>query len=487
MMNEEAMQKALRECVKRLGTEILTDKTRFRGVIHDMLPGLNFKTERNLLIIAADNFSIGENLLKAPTEAEARERVFHYLVKEMTDGGLQQEAAETVLRSFAVVVGWNIKSAGGAHPQPSSGSGLCAHRSIDFSVCSCRDCGAVLYGLFEGNKYTPYESMLKKEKNGVLFSIDESYGGTFVIPEHITALDEECLADHAGLQSVILPSSLRTIGSYAFENCSSLKKLKAPESVSEIGVGAFKGLKRVYYNGPAAGSPWGAREHVASVTPVVNPPVVPTNLPGPTPKPSSVQSGTLASLRAVYANKRVGERFEFGRYPQGENGEVKPIKWRVLRRDSDALLVISEYGLDAKPYNEKFETITWSACTLRRWLNGEFLQKAFSAQEQSLIKVSSLPNNAGPSTDDCVFLLSINEAESLFANDSDRIIKSTAYAIKRGTQTYCGVYAGNTWWWLRSRGSYDSNAADVSADGYIDDDGVNNASAAVRPAFRIAI
>ena len=41
-------------------------------------------------------------------------------------------------------------------------------------------------------------------------------------------------------------------------------------------------------------------------------------------KPGALKD-SADSLRAAYANKQTGERFEFGRYPQGENGEVKPI------------------------------------------------------------------------------------------------------------------------------------------------------------------
>ena len=196
-----------------------------------------------------------------------------------------------------------------------------------------------------------------------------------------------------------------------------------------------------------------------------------------------------ASLRAEYENKQVGEYFEFGSYPQGSNGEVEPIVWRVLRRDSDSLLVISKYGLDAKPYNEELKkSITWSECSLRRWLNGEFLQKAFTEREQSLIKVSSLSNNSGPATDDRIFLLSKDEAEELFASDDDRCTKPTAYAIENyAFAENGGVYAGNTWWWLRSRDLSDSDAADVYAGGNIYDSNVDSASAAVRPAFRIEL
>ncbi|MBQ7528919.1 hypothetical protein IJT10_03330 [bacterium] len=110
-----------------------------------------------------------------------------------------------------------------------------------------------------------------------------------------------------------------------------------------------------------------------------------------------------------YKNKKVGDSLEFGRYPQGSNGEIKSITWRVLRRYTDSLLIMSEKGLDAKPFNKKKKSITWLDCTLRSWLNNEFYKKSFNEQERSLIKKTVLTNNAGPSTKDYVFLLSSDE------------------------------------------------------------------------------
>ena len=204
-------------------------------------------------------------------------------------------------------------------------------------------------------------------------------------------------------------------------------------------------------------------------------------------KPGALKD-SADSLRAAYANKQTGERFEFGRYPQGENGEVQPITWRVLRRDKDSLLVISELGLDVKPYHKRDCAVTWRGCTLRSWLNGEFLQKAFTEVEQSLIKTNHLANNAGPKTDDRVYLLSRDEAESLFADDNDRITKSTAYILKIGADTNDST---DNAWWLRSRGNHDFSAAYVNAAGRLVEfhycSRVCNAFAFVRPAFQIAI
>ncbi|MCR4784115.1 MAG: sel1 repeat family protein [bacterium] len=208
--------------------------------------------------------------------------------------------------------------------------------------------------------------------------------------------------------------------------------------------------------------------------------------PAPLKPYNSPFRSAVPSLRDVYANKRVGEYFEFGRYPQGPNGEIKPITWRVLRRDSNGLLVIAQHGLDAKPYNEERVDITWADCTLRHWLNGEFFNKAFNEQEQSLIKTSNLSNNAGPSTDDRIFLLSIDEATSLFANGDDRITKPVAYAIKNGAGIWGknDRWKGNAWWWLRSRDNFSFSAAFVLHDGDVGFYSyVHISYGSVRPAF----
>ncbi|MBQ7529767.1 hypothetical protein IJT10_07705, partial [bacterium] len=194
---------------------------------------------------------------------------------------------------------------------------------------------------------------------------------------------------------------------------------------------------------------------------------------------------TLGSGDCVNKEQLIGKTFKFGQYPQGPNGEVEPIVWRVLRRDTGSLLVIADMGLDCKRYNESRCDITWSDCTLRRWLNDEFYKKAFNEQEQSLIKKATLANNAGPSTEDNVFLLSVDEAESLFANNNDRICKPTGYVVKNGVSTDNN---GAALWWLRSRyhtyyyASYVSGAGSFS---YTDN--VNNDFTSIRPALQLAI
>ena len=199
---------------------------------------------------------------------------------------------------------------------------------------------------------------------------------------------------------------------------------------------------------------------------------------------SSAGSG-LSSLGAVYAHKGVGELFEFGRYPQGANGEVKPIVWRVLRREADRLLVIAEQGLDCKRYNEVKGAVAWSNCSLRRWLNGAFLAQAFNEQERSLIMVSCVLNNAGLSTNDRIFPLSLEEAGSMLASAADRLAKPTDFAMRQGVWIDASGYCC---WWLRSRGRLGDLATNINFQGdislYSD---MNNSRYAVRPAMQVAL
>ncbi len=191
---------------------------------------------------------------------------------------------------------------------------------------------------------------------------------------------------------------------------------------------------------------------------------------------------SVNALRAVYADKQVGECFEFGRYPQGANGEIEPITWRVLRRNTDHLLVIAERGLDRRPYNKSGRKVVWENCTLRRWLNSAFYDTAFNEQERKCIMQK---------TGDNIFLLSVDEARSLFANEDERRAEPTKYAVKNGVWT-SDFDNGCCLWWLRSRGDSAKHAACVDTDGDIDCRRipvfrVYHDSIAVRPVFKIAL
>ena len=61
------------------------------------------------------------------------------------------------------------------------------------------------------------------------------------IPKGVTKLDI-CAFAYSDLEHISLPDTLRIIESYAFSNCINLKELTIPQSVTDIGCGAFQDL-----------------------------------------------------------------------------------------------------------------------------------------------------------------------------------------------------------------------------------------------------
>ena len=186
----------------------------------------------------------------------------------------------------------------------------------------------------------------------------------------------------------------------------------------------------------------------------------------------------------------------FGRYPQG-NDEVDPIEWIVLDVRGNKALLLSRYGLDSKPYNEKYTDITWEKCTLLTWLNSTFLNTAFSAEEQKAILTTTVDNSksqgysgystdGGNNTQDKVFLLSYAEAWKYFEDDNARKCAPTEYALKRGAYTSSSNKVDGKvacWWWLRSPGFYQNFVAAVTADGSHSTNDVIDKHCTVRPAI----
>ena len=204
----------------------------------------------------------------------------------------------------------------------------------------------------------------------------------------------------------------------------------------------------------------------------------------------------------------VGSYITFGSYEQDNdlsNGK-EDIEWLILDYDAEnnRALLLSKYGLVAKPYNRTDTNVTWEDCTLRKWLNGEFLNDAFNAEERSAIQMTSVDNsssqgyskwstNGGNNTQDQVFLLSYAEANrylSVTRSDFDNMdsrVAPTAYAVKSGA-TLSSSYTTNDgsaagWWWLRSPGDFQRNAACVLNFGSLDSYYVYDESGCVRPAL----
>ena len=191
----------------------------------------------------------------------------------------------------------------------------------------------------------------------------------------------------------------------------------------------------------------------------------------------------------------VGDTYRFGSYEQDNNKSngQEDIEWLVLAKEGTKILVISKEALDRKPYNTSYTDVTWETCTLRKWLNNDFINAAFSADERTMIptvtvsadKNPDYSTNPGNATQDQVFLLSITEVNKYFSSDGARQCKPTDCAVANGA--YVNSSNGNRWWWLRSPGVYQISAAVVAVGGGVSENGssVNDDSGAVRPALWI--
>jgi hypothetical protein len=196
-------------------------------------------------------------------------------------------------------------------------------------------------------------------------------------------------------------------------------------------------------------------------------------------------------------NIKVGQTVTLGNFPQSDASGAKkePIAWTVLAVEGGKALLISEKGLDCRMYHGDNTTMTWENCDLRKWLNGEFLEGSFTAQEQGDILVTPTPNPGstvhgaagGNDTEDKVFLLNVDEADKYFPNDQSRMADPTPYATARGV--FINERTGKVWWWLRSPGYYVSDAAGVNYLGQIhkSGDNVSTTNNAVRPAIWVKL
>ncbi len=211
-----------------------------------------------------------------------------------------------------------------------------------------------------------------------------------------------------------------------------------------------------------------------------------------------------SAKQAQIKNAKVGDIVYFGTYEQDNdtsNGKEN-IEWLVLAKEKNRVLVISDKALDRQPYNSSYtEEVTWENCSLRKWLNGTFLNKAFSTEEQAQIQNTTVSadnnpqysTNPGNATTDKVFLLSINEVEKYFNSDEARKCAPTAYAKAQGASTSDTFKtpsgAATCWWWLRSPGDDQSSAAYVYFGGDVFELGnyVFSGLNAVRPAMWITI
>ena len=202
----------------------------------------------------------------------------------------------------------------------------------------------------------------------------------------------------------------------------------------------------------------------------------------------------INEFKNEFPNCQPGDYVRFGTYEQDNdtsNGK-EAIEWLVLEAKDDKILVISKYALAYQRYNKEQEDITWETCTLRKWLNKEFINAAFTEKEKQLIPTVMVSADRNPdydtdpgnSTKDKVFLLSIDEVKRYLYFDEMRQCQPTEYAVANNVSK---SESGSCAWWLRSPGYSQDAAAYVHYIGVVHENGydVSYNGDAVRPALWI--
>lgn len=147
--------------------------------------------------------------------------------------------------------------------------------------------------------------------------------------------------------------------------------------------------------------------------------------------------------------------------------KVEPIKWRILKETETELTIMCNNLIDTHIYDEssnKYET-----SSIRKWLNNEFLNKAFTKDEMKLILDTTVDNseestglknnnNISSNTIDKAFLLSYKEITSReygFLKTPgelhSRVINGTDYSAAK----YLYQYERDGWYFLRSPNNCD--------------------------------
>ena len=170
----------------------------------------------------------------------------------------------------------------------------------------------------------------------------------------------------------------------------------------------------------------------------------------------SIGSGKSVSNGDTYYGEVpiVGENGEyeydcikFGRYPQNDaTGEKKePILWRILgfisKGDEVYVRLIADTNLDVGQYDSNNKT-NWDECDLNKWLNTEFMDKAFSDKEKEILVISDTMNEK-------IFIPSEDMMSDFSTEFWQR--KNTAYVAAGGWigTKEMNAEGTNGWYWIQ--------------------------------------
>ena len=167
--------------------------------------------------------------------------------------------------------------------------------------------------------------------------------------------------------------------------------------------------------------------------------------------PSSLESSAAAVDPEIKKAYDELETIKFGNY-QGED-----IEWIVLEKSDKGTLLLSKYAIDYQAFTCTDVMESWQTVVLRTWLNEEFFEAAFSADEQSKILWNETPvyDTSQYYEGEIDEIVREPEIDHVFLLNRDELIQ---YYQKTLPNCYCeptayaaskGAPATDCQWWLR--------------------------------------
>ncbi|MBP3542098.1 MAG: hypothetical protein J6K72_09860 [Clostridia bacterium] len=166
----------------------------------------------------------------------------------------------------------------------------------------------------------------------------------------------------------------------------------------------------------------------------------------------------------------------YGHYEQDENLDngQEPIEWHVLEVKGNYVFLLSKYCLETRIFNENpnHDPCYWGKSKIRKWMNEDFLNAAFTPEEQEMIRLTTVDNHnphgmkgGGDDTYDKIYFLSRVECLKYMPEMEDRIAYPTQHAIATGCEV--NEKNGACYWWLRTPGDRNVDIQGVRPTGKI--------------------
>ena len=220
--NTIEIKRSLKSMITEHGQDIVKDSNKFISLLRDYIP--EYEKECRLLRNMLQAGILANMLRESEQQSIAVMKAREYMVSEMF---LSENAAEFVIVCFTYMLGWKYTSKFTEKPKTSSIQSENTGGNNSVGTQAKAPVKKAPAPMFE-KVFTKGDAAKSRLK------------GAVKVPEGYNKLDSFAFDGFGFMKTIELPSTLITIGEYAFSECKRLKSIDIPESVQVIKLGAFQ-------------------------------------------------------------------------------------------------------------------------------------------------------------------------------------------------------------------------------------------------------